>query len=110
MSQKHIPAVYIPMFPGSDIRGPLRWQDDTSGVLPAAVHSFYEVKGAGPLTPEQLDLVREYAEYYINAPCWDTRVSPDLFAQLREEIKHITTKEALIAWLETALEVGIDPF
>ena len=110
MMSKRIPDFYVPMFPGSTIRGPLRWQDDPSGVLPAAVHAFYEVKGAGPLTPEQLDLVREYAAYYINAPCWETGAGLDLFTRLREEIKSITTKEALIAWLETALEVGIDPF
>lgn len=110
MGQKHIPNFYVPIFPGSNIRGPLRWQDDTSGVLPAAVHSFYEVKGARPLTPEQLDLVREYAAYSINAPCWDSTYDAETWAKLREDIKHITTKQAMLHWLEQALEVTIDPF
>jgi hypothetical protein len=108
---KHIPDIYIPMYPGSDIRGPLRWQDDTTGVLPAAVHSFYQVQGAEPLTPEKLELVREYAEYYINAPCWDdASYEPETWQRLRADIKHITTFQAMLHWLEQALEVTIDPF
>lgn len=105
----YMPNRYHALYPGGP-EGPLRWQDDTSGVMTEAVHSFYGVQDCKPLTSERLELVREYSQYYINAPCWDTRAGPDLFARLREEIKHIATKEALIAWLGTALEVGIDPF
>lgn len=106
---KHIPNVYRPMFPGGP-KGPLRWQDDVSGVLPDAVSAFFKVPGYKPVTPEQLELVREYTEYYINAPCWLTDDDPELWAKLRTSIKEAKTKEAMIAWLEQALEVTIDPF
>lgn len=101
-----IPNVYRPPY-----GGPLRWQDDTSGKLPEAVHAFFEVSGAPPLTPERLELVREYCQYYINAPCWKTD-GPDqaLWTRLREDVQHITAKAAMIHWLEQTIEVTIDPF
>ena len=106
---KHIPDFYRPLYPGGP-KGPLRWQDEVSGVLPEAVRTFFGVPSPDPLTPEQLELVREYAEYYINAPCWLTDDNPELWTALRTSIKEAKTKEAMYTWIEQALEVTIDPF
>ena len=102
---KHIPDFYRP-----PTGGPLRWQDDQSNILPDAVYAFFDVPGFDPITPEQLELVREYAEYYINAPCWMTGDDPELWRELRASIKAVKTKEAMMAWLKQALKVTIDPF
>lgn len=106
-----IPNFYRPMFEGGP-RGPLRWQDDVTGKLPAAMLAFFEDKG---LTSEQFSLVREYGEYYINAPCWDwnphlTEDGRQELVNLRSRIQIIGTKRELMDWVERCLDMGIDPF
>jgi hypothetical protein len=106
-----IPNFYRPMFEGGP-RGPLRWQDDMSGELSAAMLAFFEGKG---LTSEQFNLVREYGEYYINAPCWDwnphlTEEGKEELAQLRSYIKRAGTRGELNIWIAMCLDIGIDPF
>src|SRR5712691_302593 len=90
--------------------GPLRFQDDVSGVLPAAVIAYF----ASHATPEQFELVRDYCEYYLNAPCWDNNPHHDdessaELAGLREEVKTLKTAEALNTWIHKCLDIGIDP-
>ncbi len=106
----HIPNYYRLMFKDGP-RGPLRWYDDVTGVLPTAMLAFFEDNA----TPKQLLLVREYGEYYINAPCWDW--NPDLteegkkeLAQVRAHIKTAHTKQELMDWVDMCLDMGIDPF
>jgi hypothetical protein len=97
-----IPRVYRP-----PVGGPLRWQDDVTGVLPAAVKAFF----ADQATPEQLEQVCDYCEYYINAPCW--LIGPDdeaLWVSLRKRIKTAKTAMEIRVWLHDALGVTIDPF
>ncbi len=98
------------MFPGGP-RGPLRWQDEMSGILPTAMLAFFEDKA----TPEQLSLAREYGEYYINAPCWDwnprlTEEGKEELAQVRSRIKVVKTKQELMDWVDLCMDMGIDPF
>lgn len=105
-----IPNFYRPMFEGGP-RGPLRWQDDVSGILPAAMLAFFEDKG---MNPDQFYLVREYGQYYINAPCWDWNPHLDEegkaeLAALRERIKAVRSKHELMAWVDACLDMGIDP-
>lgn len=109
--QRYAPTIYrvIPPLPGALI--PFRWQDDPSGILPEAVQSFYNTPGCQPLTPERLEAVRQYAEYYINAPCWP--IPPEeaeTWADLRERIKHIQKRREMDGWLLDALTITIDPF
>ena len=110
MATKHIPDFYRPMFPGGP-RGPLRWQDDVSGVMPAAMLAYFD-HGA---SPEQFALVREYGEYYINAPCWDwnphlTEEGKAELTQVREQIRTVKTEQELSDWMDACLDLGIDPF
>lgn len=90
--------------------GPLRWQGDVTGVLPAAVRAFIdEGLGRAKCTPEQVELVRDYMEYYVNAPCWLTEGMEQEFADLRTHIKSLKTAKEIATWIKDALEVGLDP-
>ncbi len=105
-----MPNYYRPMFEGGP-RGPLRWQDDVTGILPTAMLAFFE----DAANPEQLALVREYGEYYINAPCWDWNPSlmeegKEELAQVRSCIKTAHTKQELMDWVDLCMDMGIDPF
>lgn len=108
---RHIPDVYYPMMGNPEILGPLRWQDDQSGVLPAAMLAFFE----DGTTLEQLELVREYGEYYIHAPMWDwnphlTEEGKAELARARRLIKTAHTRQDLMEWVDACLDMGIDPF
>ena len=94
--------------------GPVRWQDDLTGELPRAVQAYLNhATHHHPVSAEQLELVRDYCQYYINAPCWQTGVPGDvahaLFVTLRSRIKTARSYKALSKWMHDALEVGIDP-
>jgi hypothetical protein len=98
-----------------DFGGPLRWQDEQSGQLIAAVHAYFRVSGYPPITHAQFELVRDYAEYYINAPCWDSNpynddASRKHLEELRQQVKDCKTDAQLESWLLLCLEVGLDPF
>jgi hypothetical protein len=75
--------------------------------LPAAVFAFLDGQ---PLTDVQLEMVRDFCEYYISAPCWRTDGAEKQFQQLRTKIMTIGTRQELEAWLHQSLEVDIDPF
>ena len=106
MSTPHVPRIYRQPW-----GGPLRWQDDVTGVLPQAVCAFLDEQGQGgkPAKAEQVELVRDYCEYYINAPCWATEGAEHRFADLRERIKTLKTVQEVAAWIVDCLQVGIDP-
>ena len=92
------------------LAAPLRWQDDQTGELPAAVMAYFDRKQ----TPEQLELVRDYCQYYINAPCWDNNPYNDEenrreLREVREAIKRVKTHKELNDWIYQCLDMGIDP-
>lgn len=106
----YMPNYYIRMFPDGPY-GPVRWQDDTTGILPTAMLAYFEKKQ----TSEQFDLVREYGEYYINAPCWDwnphlTEEGKAELEQVRSQIKTVKTEQDMLDWIHACLDLGIDPF
>ncbi len=97
-----IPKIYRP-----PTGGPLRWQDDESGETQAAVAAYFLHREDGfPMTPEQIEIVRDYCQYYIEAPCW----APGTVDVLQAKICTVKTARALCIWLGEALEIGIDPF
>ena len=103
---KRIPNIY----PNG---GPLAWQNDQSGTMPKVMLLFFERKA--PLTPAQFELVREWGEYYLNAPCWDDNphmddeLKADL-AAVRKQIKEAKTLQDIDGFIEACLELGIDPY
>lgn len=103
---------YRELAPGTGIFGPLRWADEQSGILPSAVLAYFgSATGDGkPATPNDVEIVRAYAQYYINAPCWEMGGMEEEFARLRESIKTVASEYELAGWLNLALDIGIDPF
>ncbi|MBF6607040.1 MAG: hypothetical protein IVW53_15865 [Chloroflexi bacterium] len=103
-----MPRVYRP-----PLGGPLRWQDDASGELPRVMLAFFERRRK--LTPAEIERVRDYGEYYIDAPMWGCNPYVDeegraYFARLRTQIKVARTVGDLDQWIHACLEIGIDPY
>jgi len=101
-----IPLIYRPPY-----GLPLRWQDEQSGELVAAVLAYFEKK---PLTNRQFALLRAYVIHYICAPCWDMGCDGDeegirYLMSLREGANKLAKQEEILPWIEQCLDVGIDP-
>lgn len=113
VSKSRMPTFYRPPYAGAraDSYIPLRWQDEVTGLLRAAIMAVLEQRGTnGPkVTGAHIALVRDYCEYYLLAPGWKTDGAEEEFARLRVQVKSITTFQELDAWLKSALLVGIDP-
>jgi hypothetical protein len=103
---------------------PLRWQDETSGQLPAAVRALISAQlGEGPEpSSEQLSFLLDYLRHFICAPCWNITAresrdhgSGELAAeliQLRLDIAvdcTLKTSADVGLWINRCLQIGIDP-
>lgn len=97
-----IPKIYV-----SPTGGPLYWRNETSGVLPAAVWAYLNESATG----EQLELLGNYLEYYIHAPCWDIpgNAFADELEELRQSSKTLRARQEIHDWIFRALDIGIDP-
>ena len=107
-----IPAIYRSL--GNVTGLPLNWQDEVTGVLPAAVKAYLDNRVDGtPIDEQQLAIVRAFMEHYIDAPCWNhmneiEEMAPEL-AELRRDVRTIKTPEAMGEWIHRCLDLGIDP-
>lgn len=102
-----MPNFYVP-----PLGGPLNWGDEQSGELPFAVLAFMQYKK--DIDPQRLELVRQYLDYYIHAPCWDANPHHDdetreALHLAREVIRNAKTYEEIHAFLHACLKMGIDP-
>jgi hypothetical protein len=101
---------------------PMHWHDEVSGQLPAAVKAYLDNRiHLKPVTRDQLELLRDYFEHYINAPCWGQisqepcwrQTSQGAFelelAALQSQVKSLESVEDLALWLHGCMEIGIDP-
>src|SRR5579859_6869197 len=106
---------------------PLRWQDDQSGKLPSAVMAFIDsllptevlALTDGRTEPvqcsdEQLEYVRAYCQYYVEAPCYTDLAQQDEesraeLQEVREQIKTVKTAQELHKWICRCLMIPIDP-
>lgn len=95
---------------------PVRWQDELSGTVPTAVKAYLDaVIKNNPLlvSDEQIEVVRAYFEYYVNAPCWGLaageKESRLIYARLKRDIVKAHSVFALKQWTERCLEIGMDP-
>ena len=101
-----MPTIYR-LFSGA----PLRWQDDATGELPAAIKAFFgSAQSRATMSQAQIELVRDYCEYYVLAPCWSTQGMEAQFVDLRGRVRELKTALELRGWLYDALHVGVDPF
>ncbi|MBE9182892.1 hypothetical protein IQ268_30615 [Oculatella sp. LEGE 06141] len=103
--QTKMPTTYNPPF-GT----PFYWRNEMSGLLAQAI-SIYVNYAAGEITLEptedQIQLVRDYFEYVINAPCWHDEGGE--LERLKETLKHANSVGALNLWLDDCLKIAIDP-
>lgn len=95
---------------------PLRWQDEQSGTIPTAVKAYLDAniqKNPNLVTDEQLEIVRAYLEYFVNAPCWNIAAEENLtrriHARLKRDIVKAHSVSAIQRWIFRALEIGMDP-
>ncbi|MEH1933863.1 MAG: hypothetical protein V7L14_09055 [Nostoc sp.] len=100
---KRIPNIYRP-----PLGLPLNWRNETSGELPRAVFKYFSSQD---FTAQEISLVAEYCQHYINAPCWDaTGGFPDELAALRQSATMLSNVTEINQWLDSCLEIAIDPF
>lgn len=104
-----IPPIYNDSF---GLGLPLRWQDEQSGELVAAVLAYFEKK---LLTERQFALVRAYCIHYINAPCWAEKGCQgdpeclDALSGLRDGANKLARQEDILPWIYECLDMGMDP-
>jgi hypothetical protein len=91
--------------------GPLYWRDEQSGNLAAAIEAYLTRNYSDAPTPEQIDLMRAYLEYYVSAPCWN--IAGNSLTSEIEKLKvcaeNLRTTHDIYNWLFKAMEVGLDP-
>jgi hypothetical protein len=90
--------------------------DRTGSLLRPAVEAYLH---GGEMTPTGLMALQAYLKRSIEAPNWrgehieglreGTEDLYDRIEDLRERVEDIGTREKLEAWLDDALDIGIDP-
>jgi hypothetical protein len=83
-------------------RAPGYWMNETSGVLRPAIEAYL---AGGPLTEAQIAALRAYLRQWIAGP-WGK--SPGL-DKLRESVDGLTSRRAIVRWLDLAMDENIDP-
>ena len=92
-------------------KGPGYWPNEQSGVLSPVVKKY--LKG-GPLSPNELGIMRAYLRQWVGSPVWDGNPHADADSRaelnaLRGAISQITDQARLEEWFQKALGVGMDP-
>ena len=83
--------------------------DRTDGLLRPAVEAYLR---GGEMTPTGLMALQAYLKRSIPAPNWRGEGVEGLrerVEDLRERVEDLDTREKLEAWLDDALDIGIDP-
>lgn len=78
------------------------WMNEASGVLRPAVEAYLLGR---PMTPAHVAARRAYLGQWIDAPGW---IGPEV-AMLRVTVNALTRRADIDAWLDRALDAGIDP-
>ncbi|MDZ8227562.1 hypothetical protein [Nostoc sp. ChiVER01] len=103
--RKRIPNFYRP-----PLGLPLYWQDEVPGELPRVVFKYFS-STSPQLTADEISLLAEYCQHYINAPCWDASGGfPNELAALRQSANSLSTVSDISQWIDDCLEIAIDPF
>lgn len=108
MSDPLIPPIYR-----MPLGLPLYWGDEMTGELRGAVLAYLNPTSGSP-TPRQLELLRAYILHHIHAPCWlaNPHATPEYCAQigaLQQQAAEIRTVDDVHAYIEAALDLGLDP-
>lgn len=78
------------------------WMNETGGVLRPAVAAYLE---GGSLSDSHIAALRAYFRQWIMRGDW---LGSDIH-RLRRDVDLLTSRKAISAWLDRALEHGIDP-
>jgi hypothetical protein len=78
------------------------WMNETSGVLKPAVEAYLKHQ---PMSREQIAALRAYLRQWMDGDWADTPA----VAALRADVDQLTTRAAIDAWMERALDEAIDP-
>jgi len=78
------------------------WMNETSGVLRPAVEAYLR---GDPLDDGQIAALRAYFRQWIAGP-WAADPGLD---KLRESVDGLTSRRAIVRWLDLAMEENIDP-
>jgi hypothetical protein len=81
---------------------PLYWMYETSGALRPAIVAYLNRE---PLTDEQIAAIRHYLAQWIYAPGFDGQG----VGRLRDTLGGLKSRQAIQAWLDEAMDIGIDP-
>jgi hypothetical protein len=104
-----MPCIYKP-----PLQLPFFWMDCQDEVLHAAIRAYFEHKAnhAAP-SPEQIQLIADYLDHFIHAPCW-VRESVSFYVNgvqaAREQVKKITSVAGIDKFLKICMDCAIDPF
>lgn len=78
------------------------WMREATGVLRPAVEAYLT---GGALSSEHVAALRAYIRQWIEHGAW----AGPAVQQLRRDVDLLTSRPAISAWLDRALEKGIDP-
>ncbi len=89
---------------------PLYWRDEQSGELGLAIDAYLLNRHAGAtITDGQITLLRDYLEYWVNAPCWRSEGIEKEMKDLRKSVRELDSATEIDEWIHKALEIGMDP-
>jgi len=77
------------------------WMNETSGALHAAVERYIKLE---PLSDLDLDVMRAYLRQWMRGDFKGPEID-----ELRNTIDVITDRASLEAWMERAVDAGVDP-
>lgn len=84
------------------MNSPCYWQYETTGTLRPVIKAYLT---GDEMTDEQIAAMRAYLRQWIEAPVW----KGDVIEDLRQALDGLTSRDAIAAWLATAMDNGIDP-
>jgi hypothetical protein len=97
------------LLPPDHPQAPKYWMYEVSGKLVPAIKRYLEGTRA---FPDDVNLIRAYLRQWIDSPVWEdgaegeTRSALD---DLRRKARELRTIDDITAWVEDALNLGIDP-
>jgi hypothetical protein len=78
------------------------WMNETSGVLRPAVEAYLQ---GDEITPAEIAAMRAYLRQWIEG---DGFQGEDI-EELRRQVDGLTDRQSITAWLDKAIDAGIDP-
>jgi hypothetical protein len=94
---------------------PQYWHEDRTGIMRRAVEYYNrQMCGNAPSLDasyhcEQIEVLRQYFEHYINAPVWNHIEEIEALEELRDTIKDVRSTALLKRWHGISKDIGIDP-